>query len=320
MGSLTTYLQREIPDLLPRGWACDIETRLLGNDLTQLLGYDPRVDVVLTHVGMGTRVWVEFEVSRADPVANHAKFATSHLYVPQGPADHFVAMLSPHIDRGRRNLAAATIRLMRRVGMSAFQTTLLPLATPEEVKRLNQLPVDALAAECLDVAAEVERALAVVTPVGRWGRLDVHLAGDLFDVFVNLRGWNEELRTADGRIAWGKRSCAYFVFDPATGQFAPSKFCAYTPISPAGDSTSVTSDSHRMTVSAYTALNDGTHVMDGNRAWQHLVRCLGMKTVTGNDTAPVTNQFAAWLADHGETITVRGGSPTFVLPPAWYLA
>ena len=232
----------------------------------------------------------------------------------------FVAMLSPHIDRGRRNLAAATVRLMRRVGMSAFQTTLLPLATPDEVKRLNQLPVDTLAGEKVDVAAEVERALAVVTPVGRWGRLDVHLAGDLFDVFVNLRGWNEELRTADGRTAWGKRSCAYFVFDPATGQFAPSKFCAYTPISLAGDSTGVTSDSHRMTVSAYTALNDGTHIMDGNRAWQHLVRCLGMRTVTGDDTGSITSHFVAWLADHGETITVRGGSPTFVLPPAWYLA
>lgn len=73
-----------------------------------------------------------------------------------------------------------------------------------------------------------------------------------------------------------------------------------------------------MTVSAYTALNDGTHVMDGNRAWQHLVRCLGMRTVTG-DAGSITSHFTAWLANHGETITVRGGSPTFVLPPTWYL-
>lgn len=170
MGSLTTYLQREIPKRLPSGWACDTEARLLGNDVTQLLGYDPRADVVLIHAGTDARVWIEFEVSRADPVANHAKFATAHLFVPQRPADHFVAMLSPHIDRGRRNLAAATIRLMRRVGMSAFQTTLLPLATPDEVKRLNQLPVNALATEHVDVAAEVERVLAVVTP---WGAGDV---------------------------------------------------------------------------------------------------------------------------------------------------
>jgi hypothetical protein len=74
-----------------------------------------------------------------------------------------------------------------------------------------------------------------------------------------------------------------------------------------------------MTVSAYAALNDGTHVMDGNRAWQHLVRSLGMRTVNGDDTGPFTSQFAAWLADHGEAITVRGGRPKFVIPPAWYL-
>jgi hypothetical protein len=159
MGSLTQYLQRAIPRYLPPGWACDNEVRLLPSEVTGLLGYDPRADVVLTDTATGARVWVEFEVSRADPVANHAKFATAHLFVSQEPADHFVAMLSPHIDRGRRNLAAATVRLMRRVGMSAFQTTLLPLATPVEVKRLNQLPVDAIGAETLDVAAEIERAL-----------------------------------------------------------------------------------------------------------------------------------------------------------------
>jgi hypothetical protein len=30
-------------------------------------------------------LWIEFEVSRADPVANHAKFATAHLFQPQRP-------------------------------------------------------------------------------------------------------------------------------------------------------------------------------------------------------------------------------------------
>jgi hypothetical protein len=120
---------------------------LLPTELTQLLGYDPRADVVLTNTVNRSRIWIEFEVSRADPVANHAKFATTTLFNPQSPADHFVSMVSPHIDRGRRNLAAATIRLMRRIGMSAFQTTLLPLTPPNEVKRLNHLPVEQLAAQ-----------------------------------------------------------------------------------------------------------------------------------------------------------------------------
>jgi hypothetical protein len=161
---------------------------LLPGELTELLGYDPRADVVLSDPSSRSRIWIEFEVSRADPVANHAKFATAHLYCPQEPADHFVSMVSPDIDRGRRNLAAATIRLMRRVGLSAFQTTLLPLATPEEVRRLNHLPPEGLQAEPIDVGVEIERLLAVVTPVGEWGRLAVHLVGDILDVLLNLRG------------------------------------------------------------------------------------------------------------------------------------
>jgi hypothetical protein len=128
------------------------------------------------------------------------------------------------------------------------------------------------------------------------------------------------LRTTDGRTGWGKRSCVYFVFDPATGQFAPSKFCAYTPVGPAGDRTSTPSEPHRMTVGAYADLNDGTHVMDGNRAWQHLVRCLGMRAVTAGDSGPVAGRFDEWLTDYGQQITVRGGSPTFLIPPAWYLS
>lgn len=316
MGSLTPFLQREIPTRLPPGWSCGAEVPLLPAEIVGLLGYDPRADVVLTHAATGTRVWVEFEVSRADPVANHAKFATAHLFAPQGPADHFVAMLSPHIDRGRRNLAAATVRLMRRVGMSAFQTTLLPLIAPAEVKRLNQLPADALAAENVDVTTEVERALATVTPVGRWGRLDVHFAGDLLDAVTNLRGWNDDLRTEAGRRAWGQRACTYFVHDPTSGAFAPSKFCAYTPVHPA--SGSETSHWHRMSAVAYSALNDGTHVMDGNRARRHLVRNLGMQEVAAADAGPLADRFGVWLADFQSVLTVRGGEPTFLIPPSWY--
>jgi hypothetical protein len=316
VGSLTQYLQREFAVGLPPGWASAAEVSLLSDEIVELLGYDPRADVVLTHAATGTRVWVEFEVSRADPVANHAKFATAHLFAPQGPADHFVAMLSPHIDRGRRNLAAATVRLMRRVGMRAFQTTLFPLHTPAEVKRLNQLSAEALAAENVDVSTEVERALATVTPVGRWGRLDVHYAGDLLDCVTNLRGWNDDLRTDAGRRAWGQRACTYFVHDPTSGGFAPSKFCAYTPVHPAGDSD--TFHWHRMSAVAYAALNDGTHVMDGGRARRHLVRNLGMREVVATDAGPLPDRFAAWLEQFRDVLTVRGGEPVFLLPPTWY--
>ncbi len=300
------------------GWACEAEVRLLAEAVTSLLGYDPRADVVLTNPVANARIWIEFDVSRADPVANHAKFATAHLFTTQSPADHFVAMLSPHIDRSRRNLACATIRLMRQVGMSAFQTTLLPLRSPSEVKRLNQLTAEDLAIENVDIAAEFERVFAIITPVGQWGRLNVHLAGDLLDVFTNLRGWNVDLTTSDGRQAWGRRACTYFACDPVTKLFAPSKFCAYTPVHSAGNGAEPSSRWHRMSATAYAELNDGTHVMDGQRAWRHLVSGLGMRTVARVEAGPLEDDFSAWLASHQHAIVVRGGEPTFLLPPTWY--
>lgn len=61
----------------------------------------------LASVGRGARrVWVELEVSRADPVANHVKFATAHLVSPMPAGDAFVSMVSRHVVRGRSNLAA----------------------------------------------------------------------------------------------------------------------------------------------------------------------------------------------------------------------
>lgn len=310
MGSLTTFLQAEFRRRSPPGWGCTSETPLLPAHLTDLLGYDPRADVVLVNQERHVRLWIEFEVSRADPVANHAKFATANLFQAQAPGDHFVALLSPHIDRGRRNLAAGAVRLMRRIGMSAFQTTLLPLAGPEEIKRLNHLPVAALSAEKIDVAAEIERIFAVITPVGRWGQTPVHFVGDLLEVLLNLRGWNDDLRTEDGKRAWGSRAVTYFVFDPNSGLFAPSKFCAYVPIL-------LGNDRHRMTAAAYSALNDGTHVMDGQRAWKHLTSELGMRLLSGLEAGPILDRFGRWLTEHSSAVAVRGEA-AFLVPPAWY--
>src|SRR3954447_1779886 len=120
MGALTVYLQREFERQCPSGWGSPKEVRLLPADLEDLLGYAPRADVLLQRLDGSRRLWIEFEVSRADPVANHAKFATAHLFEPQLTTDSFVAMVSPHVTRGRRNLGANTISLMRALGMRAF--------------------------------------------------------------------------------------------------------------------------------------------------------------------------------------------------------
>jgi hypothetical protein len=214
MGALTPYLQHEFSKFCPPGWHCRAESRLLSRELEDLLGYAPRADVRLEKEDSSLRLWIEFEVSRADPVANHAKFATSHLFHPQRPTDVFLAMVSPHVDRGRRNLAAKTVALMRYIGMNAFQTVLFPQFLGEEIKRLNHLPLHVLFDKNLPVQAEVERALSISEPVLTVSGRRIHFVGDMMDVMLNLRSWNQELATPEGCDLWGRRTITYRTYAP----------------------------------------------------------------------------------------------------------
>jgi hypothetical protein len=90
MGYLTAFLQAEFARQLPQGWSCRSEVQVLPKELVNVLGYSSRVDVLLEREQDSKKLWIEFEVSRADPVANHAKFATSHLFKPQHPNDAFI--------------------------------------------------------------------------------------------------------------------------------------------------------------------------------------------------------------------------------------
>jgi hypothetical protein len=92
MGVLTKFLQKEFCRRPPAGWACRSEVKLLSGDLEHLLGYSPRVDVLFEREEPKRRLWIEFEVSRADPVATHAKFLTSHLFQPQLETDCFISI------------------------------------------------------------------------------------------------------------------------------------------------------------------------------------------------------------------------------------
>lgn len=85
MGTLTPFLQHEFRRLCPAGWQCSHEVDLIPPALAAELGYTARADVLLEQSDPHRRIWVEFEVSRADPVANRAKFATSHLFDPRPP-------------------------------------------------------------------------------------------------------------------------------------------------------------------------------------------------------------------------------------------
>src|SRR3954453_19250773 len=155
-GGLARYLQEEFLARCPAGWRCTAERPLLDVLDRTLLGYDPRADVMLERTDGTRRLWIEFEISRADPAANHAKFATAHVLRPWAAEDAFVSMISAHIVRGRRNLGAGMIHVMRQVWIDSFQSVLLPELDRERIRLLNQ-DDRALQQAPPDVLPEVER-------------------------------------------------------------------------------------------------------------------------------------------------------------------
>ncbi len=321
MASLAAYLQQEFANKCPSGWTCRPEIRLLSDKLESFLGYKPRVDVLLARADGSQRLWIEFEVSRADPVANHAKFATAHLFQPQPDTDAFLSMISSHVIPGRQNLAANTILLMRYIGMNAFQTVLLPHKSPAEIKCLNHLSPTRLAAENLDVKREIQRAISVSQVVLAASGRYLHFVGHIREVMLNLQRWNEDLATPQGRALWGKRTITYFVFDPRSKSFAPSKFCAYlSRPTPAGPKilTSPAAVRSEMTVNFYVTLDRTERRFDGHRAHSHLENNLAMSRHEADEVPQVFSLFEQWLKGHGDSITLHCDGPVFLLPPGWF--
>ena len=321
MGTLTPFLQREFERLCPDGWTCRREVRVQSEQLEKTLGYSARADVLMQKDDGSSRYWIEFEVSRADPVANHAKFATGHLFEPQAAEDVFVSMVSPHVPRGRRNLAANAISLMRCVGMNAFQTVLLPHHAGTEIKQWNETPGHRLALQNLPVQEELERVFTITQPVTTLGTRRIHLVGDLTEVLLNLRQFNLDLETPIGRETFGRRTVTFFVYDPSTRLFAPSKFCAYAAIPHAVMEAGRNLGARfraEMTVAFYAELDESDRKFDGRVARLHLENRLAMPLRQLHEIPGLEAAFVAWADKHHENISVHPHGAQFLLPPAWF--
>jgi hypothetical protein len=238
--------------------------------------------------------------------------------MPSGSA--FISMVSPHVNRGRRNLGAATVHLMRHIGIESFQTMLLPAFTPAEVKTLNHLSLPDLQAKQLRLDLELERAMAVSQPLFSAGEVRVHLCGEFLDVLLSLRRWNEDVATDAGRRDWGRRTVTYFVHDPVSQVFAPSKFCAYLPIiTPMGAAgKSALHVDREMSIGMYSRIELTAPRFDGGVAWNHLMRNLAMMIVRPEESPEIHDLFSRWLDRHRDQINVHPSGPVFLVPPQWY--
>jgi hypothetical protein len=304
-GSLARHLVEGFGPLAPKGWRAHAEHPLFPRTFADRIGYAPDADLVL-EAPSGERIVLELEISRADPVANQAKVLIAYAAGFLGPRDTFVSMLSPHLQRGRRNLAALFTRHLRAEGRNAFCVSLLPELQPAQVALLNQsasLPAD------LPVARELKRALTIAKPLADLGHR-IHFAGDASDVIASLWTWNDEL-AAEPSLSWERRRVQYFVHDPVSRTFAPAKFCAFLPVQRTPD----TPAPPTMTHAVYTTLGEQDPRFDGHIARKHVTERLAFVEV--KPTGALAEAFAAWRARLGPRVSVRGAVRVLV-PPAWF--
>jgi hypothetical protein len=325
MPTLTPWLQARFAAHCPTGWRCRAEVPLLDGAASSRLGFKPRADVLLERRADGRRVWVEFEVSRADPVANHAKFATSRFFENLPAEDAFVSMTSRHIEPGRAALAAGTAAMMRALGIPAFQVMLLPQLDGPSVKQLNALPRPELDRMGPSVAPEVARVLDVTDARTLGSGHRVHQADNPWTVGLNVRRWNEELAQPALAARWGRRPVQYFAFDSGSGLFAPSKFCAFIPGAALGGSRAASAAgvheqayaAHFMTLEVYTLLGEGDSRFDGHIARRHLQVNLGYRLVAlAEAPAGLARAFEAWHARVADVVPLRG-EPAVLVPPGY---
>jgi hypothetical protein len=264
--------------------------------LRQALGYTPSCDLLVARADPPQRLWIELEISRADPVANHAKFATVQLVETQSESEVFVSLMSRAIDPGRRSLGAHAVYVLRRLGMRAYQAPLLPRVDGYGIKRLNHLPRAELADACPDLRPEWDRLLAITRPALD-GDHRILFACDDAEIVWNAARWNAEL--PGYREAWGRRRVEHFV--AFRDVFAPAKFCAFVPAD----------GSHGMTIALYVVLDESEPRFDGHRAWTHLQR-IGWE----RSAAVCHPGFGRWLQGLGGAIAVPAAGPTIWAPPA----
>lgn len=292
------------------------EWPVLSKDLEKTLGFSPKVDLLLEKKDGSKRYWIEFEISRADPVANHTKFATSCMFQPFSPHEIFISMTSRHVARGRNNLGASTIALMRHLGINAFQTTLLPQFSGEEIKKLNHLPLEEIRKTKIDLESELDRIITVTESLGHLNGTRIHFAANPFEVYLNLRNWNLDIESQWGQEAWKKRTIQYFVFNPWTKQFAPAKFCAYSVI-PQTTGKSYHSDSYlqtfSMTIPVYAEIDQKNRIFDGQKARRHLEKNLGLNLLEGRENRKLSSYFDRWIKPFENILKVSKNGPRFLV-------
>jgi hypothetical protein len=295
---LAEALQHRWVERPPAGWTASREVALLDRAEARVLGYQPKADLMLQHQESSRRVWIELEISRADPVANPVKFGSAHLLKPLPPSDSFVSLVSRDITIGRANLTAHAVWLLRSSGLRAFQMPLLPELDGKAIKLLNQGKRDLNELPSPDLAELLE----ATQPVAAADGAGIYRVTNRLEVFLNIHQWNKDIADSQSRAAWGRRRVRYFVHDPRSHLFAPSKFAAYTRIPEADGCEEPPPFNPAMTVRYYSRIPHDAPIFDGRKAWQRIAS-LGFRVLSAKDCqSTIQRHFKAWLTMHSSSI------------------
>ncbi len=295
---LAEALQHRWVERPPAGWTASREVALLDRAEARILGYQPKADLMLQHLESSRRVWIELEISRADPVANPVKFGSAHLLKPLPPSDSFVSLVSRDIAAGRANLTAHAVWLLRSSGLRAFQMPLMPELDAKAIKLLNQGKRDLNDLPTTDLGELLEATMPIAAADGA----GIYRVTNRLEVFLNIHQWNKDMTDSQSRTAWGCRRVRYFVHDPRSNLFAPSKFAAYTRIPEAAGNEEPPPFNPAMTVRYYSRIPHDTPIFDGRRAW-HRIASLGFQVLPAMECPYIIHRhFKAWLAMHSSSI------------------
>ncbi len=297
---IATELQKRWVADPPEGWIAAKERDLLTSKERAMLGYRPLVDLVLTNSKSNQRLWIELEISRADPVANHTKFASAHLLHPIAHQDAFISLISNHVTRGRANLAAHTIYLLRRSGIRAFQIPLLNHLGGNRICAINQgmLPLSELP------TPDLNEVISLTNAISEDFDDEIYYVTNRLEVILNVRQWNKDALNDQAKPFWGSRRVKYLIFDKRAGLFAPSKFCAYTRIFKPSSSVDMLQFNPAMTINCYSRVPQNLGIFDGQKAWKRLSKIGFQKFQAADVSGAILKRLKEWSNANSELVTI----------------
>lgn len=297
---LAETLQKRWEKDPPPGWIAKREVAVITAAGARILGYQPKADLLLCSKDSNQRIWIELEVSRADPAANHIKFGSAHMLDPLPSSDAFVSLVSQHVSLGRTNLAAHATWLLRANGLRAFQIPLLPQLDASTIQQFNQgrLSLDTLP------TPDLGEILLATEPIGSSEGSGIYRVTNRLEVILNIHQWNKDMSYEDARTAWGSRRARYFVHDRSSNLFAPSKFAAYTRIPMINAPDEPLPYNPAMTVRAYSKIPHDNPIFDGRKAWKN-ISSLGFEVKRASKCPKVIqDHFRSWLGLHAALLDV----------------